>query len=317
MDQPLVSTITPCFRMKRYLKKFLEWLPEQDIFEKLEIVLDHNEPDEEEIKWVQDFQEKYPNRIKHIIVEKVDPIGVSMNRCIKEASGEFVSIWNVDDLRTSDSISQQVEALQKTPGAEIAFGDYKIVTSFGMTEGEIVEHDQFPETEFTRGMIFGPFIMFRKSLCEKAGYFDEALKSGADFDLSVRLALHGKAVKTKGLLGYYLNEGLGASTRPNSLQPIERTVIELRYGIYDKIEYQYLPKALNYDIRHIELDGQKLNVSDFVPDYENWIQKRETDWFDKGLQRSARQTSLQNSGAYQGLRTVKSYLRRLKEKTSQ
>lgn len=317
MDQPLVSTITPCFRMKRYLKKFLEWLPEQDIFEKLEIVLDHNEPDEEEIKWVQDFQEKYPNRIKHIIVEKVDPIGVSMNRCIKEASGEFVSIWNVDDLRTSVSISQQVEALQKTPGAEIAFGDYKIVTSFGMTEGEIVEHDQFPETEFTRGMIFGPFIMFRKSLCEKAGYFDEALKSGADFDLSVRLALHGKAVKTKGLLGYYLNEGLGASTRPNSLQPIERTVIELRYGIYDKIEYQYLPKALNYDIRHIELDGQKLNVSDFVPDYENWIQKRETDWFDKGLQRSARQTSLQNSGAYQGLRTVKSYLRRLKEKTSQ
>lgn len=317
MDQPLVSTITPCFRMKRYLKKFLEWLPEQDIFEKLEIVLDHNEPDEEEIKWVQDFQEKYPNRIKHIIVEKVDPIGVSMNRCIKEASGEFVTIWNVDDLRTSDSISQQVEALQKTPGAEIAFGDYKIVTSFGMTEGEIVEHDQFPETEFTRGMIFGPFIMFRKSLCEKAGYFDEALKSGADFDLSVRLALHGKAVKTKGLLGYYLNEGLGASTRPNSLQPIERTVIELRYGIYDKIEYQYLPKALNYDIRHIELDSQKLNVSDFVPDYENWIQKRETDWFDKGLQRSARQTSLQNSGAYQGLRTVKSYLRRLKEKTSQ
>lgn len=317
MDQPLVSTITPCFRMKRYLKKFLEWLPEQDIFEKLEIVLDHNEPDEEEIKWVQDFQEKYPNRIKHIIVEKVDPIGVSMNRCIKEASGEFVSIWNVDDLRTSASISQQVDALQKTPGAEIAFGDYKIVTSFGLTEGEIVEHDQFPETEFTRGMIFGPFIMFRKSLCEKAGYFDEALKSGADFDLSVRLALHGKAVKTKGLLGYYLNEGLGASTRPNSLQPIERTVIELRYGIYDKIEYQYLPKALNYDIRHIELDGQKLNVSDFVPDYENWIQKRETDWFDKGLQRSARQTSLQNSGAYQGLRTVKSYLRRLKEKTSQ
>ncbi|MBO6548246.1 MAG: glycosyltransferase [Rhizobiales bacterium] len=317
MDQPLVSTITPCFRMKRYLKKFLEWLPEQDIFEKLEIVLDHNEPDEEEIKWVQDFQEKYPNRIKHIIVEKVDPIGVSMNRCIKEASGEFVTIWNVDDLRTSASISQQVDALQKTPGAEIAFGDYKIVTSFGLTEGEIVEHDQFPETEFTRGMIFGPFIMFRKSLCEKAGYFDEALKSGADFDLSVRLALHGKAVKTKGLLGYYLNEGLGASTRPNSLQPIERTVIELRYGIYDKIEYQYLPKALNYDIRHIELDGQKLNVSDFVPDYENWIQKRETDWFDKGLQRSARQTSLQNSGAYQGLRTVKSYLRRLKEKTSQ
>jgi glycosyltransferase involved in cell wall biosynthesis len=303
--------------MKKYLKKFLEWLPEQEIFDKLEIVLDHNEPDDEEIKWVQEFQEKYPNRIKHIIVEKVDPIGVSMNRCIREASGEYVTIWNVDDLRTPDSISQQVEVLETIPGAEIAFGDYKIVTSFGSTDGEVVEHKHFSNAEYTRGMIFGPFIMFRKSLCEKAGYFDEALKSGADFDLSVRLALHGKAVSTKGLLGYYLNEGLGASTRPNSLQPIERTVIELRFGIYDKIEYQYLPKALNYDIRHIYLDGEKIKVSDFVPDYDNWMQERERSWFEKGLQRSARQTSLQNSGAYQGLRTVKSYLRRLKEKTSQ
>ena len=30
--------------------------------------------------------------------------------------------------------------------------------------------------------------------------------------------------------GYYLNEGMGASTRP-TVQPLERTVIEMRYGI--------------------------------------------------------------------------------------
>jgi len=64
----IVSSITPCFRMKKYLKLFLEELPNQTMFEQLEIVIDHNEPDEEEIAWIKDFQKKYPGRIKQIIV---------------------------------------------------------------------------------------------------------------------------------------------------------------------------------------------------------------------------------------------------------
>ena len=48
ITKPLVSTITPCFRMKRYLQGFLESLPKQTFFEQLEVVLGHNEPTEEE-----------------------------------------------------------------------------------------------------------------------------------------------------------------------------------------------------------------------------------------------------------------------------
>ena len=42
--KPLISTITPCYRMQKYLPLFLEWLPKQTWFDKTEIVLDHNEP---------------------------------------------------------------------------------------------------------------------------------------------------------------------------------------------------------------------------------------------------------------------------------
>ena len=47
-SKPLVSTITPCFRMKRYLQGFLESLPKQTFFEQLEGMLDHDESTEEE-----------------------------------------------------------------------------------------------------------------------------------------------------------------------------------------------------------------------------------------------------------------------------
>lgn len=284
MNKPLVSTITPCYRMKRYLKGFLDWLPKQTFFDKLEVVLDHNEPDKEELSWIHEFQRRYPNRLKHLVIEKVDPIGTSMNRCIREAAGEFVTIWNVDDLRTPDSIEAQARLLLDDVNVDIVYGDYSTVTSFGSTEGIVVEHDGIPESEFTRSMIFGPFFMFRKALCEKAGYFDEQLKSGADFDLAIRLSLHGKATMTHSLLGYYLNEGLGASTRPNSFQPIERTVIELRYGIYDKIDYDYIAQASGYNIPFLKYRGNWIHIKDFVPAYDHFMKARHDEWFRDGIE---------------------------------
>lgn len=286
MKEILVSTITPCFRMKPYLKKFLEELPNQTMFDQLEIVLDHNEPDEEEISWVKDFQQKYPNRIKHIIVNPVEVIGASMNRCIKEASGKYVTIWNVDDLRTANSIESQVKAIEEK-NADIAIGDYKIVRRFGEKEyGKIVEHRNVPESEFKRSMYFGPFVMFKKSLCDKAGYFDEQLTSGADFDLSIRLAYNGKVAVADDLLGYYLNEGKGASTRPDSKQALDKAIILLRYGIFDKVDLSFVPKLINYSIPQIISFGSEHRVETFIPGYKNVISDNLKN-FNSSLYRSA------------------------------
>lgn len=273
MKPILVSTITPCFRMKPYLKKFLEELPNQTIFDQMEVVLDHNEPDEEEISWVKEFQEKYPGRIKHIIVRPVEVIGASMNRCIKESSGKYVTIWNVDDLRTPNSLESQVRALEEKNG-DITIGDYRVVRSFGEKEqGNITKHKHIPESEFIRSMYHGPFVMFKKSLCEKAGYFDEQLTSGADFDLCIRLSHNGKVVVADDLLGYYLNEGKGASTRPGSKQLLDRTVIELRYGIFDKIDIKQIPYTVTFSIPHIISFGEQYEVSSYVKNYKEMLEK--------------------------------------------
>lgn len=304
----LVSTITPCYKMERYLPGFLAWLPGQSFFGQMEVVMDHNEPTEQEIQLVRDFQKKYPGRLKHIVAKKVDPIGTSMNRCIREASGEFLAVWNVDDLRTHDSIELQARLLLDNPNVGLAYGDYEIVDSFGSTSGNSVQHADIPPSEFTRSMIFGPFFMFRKSLCEKTGFFDEQLRSGTDFDLVVRLAFHGRAGMVEGQLGYYLNEGLGASTRPNSLQPVERTVIELRYGIYDKIDYQYLPQALKYRIYQLQHGSRWVPVEQLVPNYAKMMSERYRVWFDKGLRSHLSLVTKEKGIVRQGLRKVKSVI---------
>lgn len=276
----LVSTITPCFHMERYLKLFLDELPKQTIFDSLQVVLDHNEPTDKELVWVKEFQKKYPGVLKHIIVNPVEPIGTSMNRCIREADADYVAIWNVDDLRTPDSLEKQLDILQNK-GGDVTYGNFVIVNKFPDTTGKLsdqVRYHRWPK-EYTRSMILGPFFMWRKNLCEKAGMFDEQLKSGADFDLAIRLAIHGKVLPTHGVLGYYLDEGLGASTRGDGRQSLERTVIELRYGITDKIVPAWVVKLQGtneFKLNMLMFDDIEHDVANFVPDYDVFRKENST-----------------------------------------
>ena len=123
-----VSTITPCYNMSKYMKGFLDNLSTQT-HKDLEIVLDHNEPTDEEIMLVEDYNNEHDN-IFHIQVEGVDPIGISMNRCIEFASGDYLCIWNVDDLRTPDSIEIMAKALDENPDVDFVYGNYVIVPNF-------------------------------------------------------------------------------------------------------------------------------------------------------------------------------------------
>ena len=252
-----VSTITPCYNMSKYMRGFLDNLSTQT-HKDLEIVLDHNDPSDEEVKLVEDYNEQYDN-ILHIKVEGVDPIGTSMNRCIEYATGDYLCIWNVDDLRTPDSIEVMAKALDENPDVDFVYGNYTIVPNFGGTQGQYVD-ETGREDELTTGMILGPYFMFRKSILDKSGVFDEQLVQGADYDLALRLAFNGKGLHLPVNLGYYLNEGLGQSTKPDSKQPVERTVIELRYDIR-VLELQLVPYTRTYDIENIIVDEEKIPVS--------------------------------------------------------
>lgn len=260
-----VSTITPCYNMGKYFPKFLEELPRQTNFDEIEIVLDHNDPSKEELRLVAKFQKEHPDRLKHIVTTPVEPIGVSMNTCIKNASGEYVAIWNVDDLRTPYSLQKQFELIDST-GAGIVHGNFLEVNSFPSRQGNLLDHSQYvgDHPVLKRGMPLGPFFMFRKSLVETAGWFDEQLKSGADYDLAMRLVRHSSVLAVPEILGYYLNEGKGASTNGNGLQVIERTVVELRYGIHDKVDQRYVLPASEYDINHVVNFGKLVPVKDLI-----------------------------------------------------
>ena len=184
-----------------------------------------------------------------------------MNRCIENATGDYLCIWNVDDLRTPESIEVMAKTLDDNPDVDIVYGNYKIVSKFGETVGQSVDITPYIP-ELKTGMILGPFFMFRKSLIKKSGLFDEQFTCGADYDLALRLVRNGEALFMSDILGYYLNEGQGQSTKPDSKQPIERTVVELRYNVR-VLEPHLVPQTREYDVENITINEQKIPVSVF------------------------------------------------------
>jgi hypothetical protein len=137
--------------------------------------------------------------------------------------------------------------------------------------GQLIDHHQYPQKEYTRSFLLGPFFMFRKSLCEKIGYFDEQLRSGADFDFAIRLAANSRVDMIQSIDGYFLDVQKGLSTRGDNRQPIERTVVELRYGIMDKVDSRFIPATTEYNIYEIKQFGNMVPVSNFVPNYKKFL----------------------------------------------
>jgi len=250
-----VSAITSSYKSERYLRGFLKSVKNQT-YKNIEIVLDHNEPTDKEINTIEKFNKKH-NNIHHTIIKKVDPLGVSWNRCIDKSTGEYLCIWNVDDLRTPRSIELMANVLDERKDIDIVIGNYLIVDKFKSKKGNIIDESTRPPQDFMSGMLLGPFFMFRKKILEKTGKFDEQFYSGNDYDLAMRLVRNGNYHCLNEILGYYLNEGKGLSTKSQSLQPLERTAIELRYNL-PTLDTSLIKKASeSYDIDNLYFDSKK------------------------------------------------------------
>ena len=186
MNSPNVSCLISLYKCEKYLKKFLQNCEIQKNFHKYEFIFYHVCPTSNELKIMNKIKKKFPKNIVHIKKNKLVPLPKAWNECIKKSSKNILAIWNVDDLRTANSLYEQSTKFSKK--IDFVFGNFKIVNKFGSTNGKLIRHDYLKKEELNVSMILGPFFMFKKKVIKKIGLFDEQLKSSADFDFALRLS---------------------------------------------------------------------------------------------------------------------------------
>jgi hypothetical protein len=270
--------LTSAYRSEAYLPHFFEQIQAQSIFAQLELVLVLNEASFQERKLAQDFADKLAGRVQLIEVSPVETLGASWNRAWRAARAPLLALWNVDDRRLSDSLERQVAALEAHPDWVTCYGDYLAVDEYGQESGKRRHTPHYAPSAFRRAFPQGgAFWVYRKTLAEQLGYFDEQFRVGPDLDLSIRIAAGGYQMgRVDGVLGYFTDAQEGLSTRDGAARSaVERTAVQLRYGIFDKVRSELVEGGQGFHLDQVLSFGEWHPIETYLPGYQGYIRRRQ------------------------------------------
>ena len=235
--KPRLSIITSIWNGDLFIEGFLEDVTKQTIFAQSELILvNANSPGHEE-EVINKYLAKYPNIIYVKLPQDPGLYGV-WNRAIKMASADYVTNANIDDRSQLDAYEKHVAALDSDPTVDLVYSGYLITEHPNETYDNnhyrwVVEPIEFSRQNM-RWCLPGPRPVWRKSMHEKYGYFDETFSMAADWGMWLRAA--GLGAKFKMLPGnptlFYLNpKGLSTDaddTRTHQ-RNLEQQLIIARY----------------------------------------------------------------------------------------
>lgn len=275
---PALSVLTSVYKGKDYLEDFLQNLRAQTLFPELEIVLVLNDASHEESRIAKDLGEEFAQQVQVIHVEKVETLGASWNRAWVAARAPYLAIWNIDDRRFPDSLGNQLAAMEQNPDWMLCYGDYIRVSEYSSETGRLRQTPAYKASHFSRAFAQGgAFWVIRRNAAEQIGYFDEQFEVGPDMDFSLRMATAGLWMgRCAGVLGYFTDAGQGLSTRDGARRSaIERTAIQMRYGVFDKVQGQFVKDARKFRLDAIKAFGDWHLMSEYLTDYKTYLQHRQ------------------------------------------
>lgn len=244
---PMISVIIPAYNAEKTIKKTIESVFNQT-FTNFELIIINDGSTDSTLDVVSNLKDY---RIKVFSHANSGP-NRTRNRGISQASGEYISFLDADDLWTPDKLEAQLKALQANPEAAVAYswtnwideaGQYLHKGSYSRATGDV--YLQLLLLDFI-GSGSNPLICAR-ALAEVGG-FDETLVAGQDWDMWLRLAARyqfavvtsPKVLYRKSLNSWSSNfarrevgfrqvieKALAQS--PESIQRLKKTIIANRY----------------------------------------------------------------------------------------
>ena len=136
--------------------------------------------------------QNYPGVIEIIESNHDEGVSFNINRGIEMASGEFIKYLCEDDWLPVNSIKDSVEGIQNH--------DFIHGKAYGFFhQNKIVEYEppiKYPtlEQNSTKNVIHGGSLMYRKSVFERIGMFDESLDCAEELEINLRCLQAGMSI---------------------------------------------------------------------------------------------------------------------------
>ena len=222
---PKISLITSVFNSADHIEQLMEDVTRQSVFEaNCEwIILNVNPEGDKEHEIIQSFVEKYPNNIIYQRLDEDPGVYGVWNKAIELSSGDFITNMNCDDRRAPNALEIQAKMLLLNPDASLVYNDSYVVQEANVRWEDVEDKnqrynfEQFSKEAMLRGNLPHNNPMWRKSLHEKHGSFNDSYRSAGDWEFWLRCAFAGeKFVKAPMVLGVYFFNPEGVSTNTDN-----------------------------------------------------------------------------------------------------
>lgn len=191
-----VSVVMSSYNHQAFVAAAVESVLTQD-YACWEMIVRDDRSDDDTAKILASYRDP---RIKHLEAPVRLGGAESLNRCLDEATGEFVVVMNSDDVMLPHRISTELAAFDANPGLGAVFSHAEIIDESGRPYqgGERFDQAIFSQANrsqadwlrrfFEKGnCLCHPSAMIRKSVYEKVGRYDPHMLQLPDFDMWVRI----------------------------------------------------------------------------------------------------------------------------------
>lgn len=218
-EAPLVSVVVPTYNQARTLPEALDSVLFQDYPNIEVIVCNHGSTDgtdriirdylrgieQDEVSYlarmddsdgeerlIRSYGKRYPSGRDIVVLESRENIGAtrSYNEGFKRATGAYCTYLVGDDAFLPTAVSEMVRVLEEGE-ADFVYADMFVVDN----GGRILQRLEKPEYSFRACLAdwfhLGVCKLYRRSLHEKAGYYDPEYRIANDYDMYLRFALAG------------------------------------------------------------------------------------------------------------------------------
>ncbi len=217
---PHISIITSLYKGDLFIKGFLEDITRQTIFNECELILINAASPGNEEPIILEYVQKYPN-IVYIKLKKDPGLYAVWNMAIRMARGEFIANANIDDRLHPQCYELFLNSLLSHPEIDLVYSDFYYSTipneTYENNNHQRIQHlPEFNKESLWSGVCLpNNHPLWRKSMNEKYGYFDEWYKIIGDYEMWLRAVSGGaQFMRIDGVYGmFYINpHGLTCGT---------------------------------------------------------------------------------------------------------
>ncbi|HXG49048.1 MAG TPA: sulfotransferase, partial [Methylomirabilota bacterium] len=230
---PLVSAIVSTYASERFMEGRLRDLLAQTLGDRLEIIVVDSASPENEGAIVKRFAERHPN-IRYLRTEKRETIYQAWNRACRIARGRYLTNANTDDRLRPDALERLARELDEHPEVAVVYGDFFITNSENQEFHRHIRTGYSRKPDYQPGIMrdgchMGPQPMWRRSLHDEIGWFDETLVAAGDYDFWCRVALKHPLRHVPEFLGLYLHNAAGICNGDTRRTEAETAAVRRRY----------------------------------------------------------------------------------------